>query len=385
MNFKLCFAQQIHRSPKVPDSYQSLRDIVQETFKDALPKNFVLSYLDLEGDRVQLTSEEDFKSMMEIFSQQNTKAVKIFITEEGNDEIPDHFKGTASQESNQEPVHVLLGEKSENEIHAEENLKEVPLEEKKIEEPKPENLEETKAGDVLEDDRIDLTDKKALRAFIVQTIEESLPQILSNCLKQRVVAEKKNFEQFDIVKGIKNVAGEITSRVDKFIRGEREGLNAKFSRTEKVVPEVVTTNDEQIAVTVLLKNKGTETFPPNTFLQNVGGIYGDVVQIPSLEPRKQFSATLLLKSPKTAGNYISKWRFGYIDEKDENKQFGDEYEFKVTIIEKKYSKEVHEKAGVLKELIPQCDINTFLEFISKQPKKPVELLIEEFLAAHPSI
>jgi len=366
MNFKLCFAQQINRCSKAPDSYESLRTIVKQTFKDISTKNFVLSYLDQDGDRIHLVSEEDFKLMMDYFLQSN-RAVKVFVTEEEKDEIPDQFRIAAHRDS------------------TEEKIKEISFEEKKLEEPKQDSYEQIKPENAAEHDRLDLSDKKALKAFIIQTIEESLPQILSNCLKQRVIAEKKNFEEFNIVKGLKSAAIEITSKIEKFVIGEREGLFAKISKTEKVVPEVVTTTDEQIAVSVLLKNYGTLTFPQNAFLQNVDGIYGDLVQIPSLESRKNFKTTLLLKSPKEPGNYTSKWRFGYIDENGMNVHFGDEYEFKVTIIEKKYSKEVQEKAGQLKELIPQVDINNFLEFTSKRAKHPIEALIEEYLAENPSI
>lgn len=431
MIFKLCFAQQIHRCPKAPESYEGLRAVVKQTFKEALPENFSLSYVDQDGDRVILQAEDDFSSMIESVNQQANKAVKIFITAEGQDEIPEDMMNSRiaiSKDNIEDPFQVLLNKKDGHEKPVEEKIKEVPevneaiIEEAKKEEPKPvepvievstilidkkepeaskeeapkEIEQEVKkeapkivekygeAREADDDDRIDLTDKKALRAFILQTIEEAMPQIMANYFSNKSIDEKKHKDENSVVQGIKNVASEITSKVEKIVIGEKEGLNAKISKVEKIIPEIINTTDDYIYVTVTFKNNGSVAFPQKAFLQNTGGLFGDMIQVPPLESRKEFKTTIIVKGPKKAGNYHTKWRFGYIDERNVTKHFGEELEVKFNVVEKKYSKEVHEKARTLKEVIPETDISVFLEFVSQDPKKPVELLIEEFLLNNPS-
>jgi len=468
MIFKLCFAQQIHRSPKVPDSYESLVGIVKQTFKDALPEKFNMSYVDQEGDRVILQAEDDFKSMTESISQQANKTVKIFITAEGQDEIPEDMMNSRiaiSKSDILDQFQVLLNKKDGNGERVEDKIKEVPNlledlnEEVKIEDPKPvepvievstilidkqpvevkepelvekkepelveqkeeklvveeqkpveeekpkeeekpvevlikheelvvlENRDEiqvSKAKVVEDDDRIDLTDKKALREFILLTIEEAMPQIMANYFSNKSIDEKKGKDGNAVVRGIKDVASHITSKVEKIVIGEKEGLSARITKVEKIIPEVITTSDEQVYVTVVVKNNGTEPFPVNSFLQNTGGLFGDIIRVPPLEARKEFKTTIIINGSKKPGNFGSKWRFGYIDQRNVTKYLGEEMEVRLAIIEKKYSKEVQDKARTLKELIPDPDISVFLEFVSQDAKKPIEVLIEEFLLNHSS-
>lgn len=403
--FKLCLGQKIHRCPKVPENFEALIAAIKSTFKEELPEKYSLSYVDQEGDRVLIHAEDDFKSMMEAFGPE-VRSIKIFVAPEDQDEIPEGMLGDKSTISNASSTfQVLL------------NKKEVPVQEKQVEEPekkieisepspvskkkeiaqqvdpkleiamiqskkKPEIQEEVKVEEpviVKDFDDQDLSKKSNLRAFIIQTIEEAMPQIMAQMAKKEQDEKKKKGENA-VMKGIMNIANQISDKVEKIVIGEKESLNGKIRKLEKMIPDHVTTMDEQVYAVLTIKNTGSEAFPQTTFLQNVGGVYGDIVKIPALEPGKKFKTTVVLKGPKKAGNYITKWTLAYVDQRNVTKQFGETFEIKFSIAEKKYSKEVQAKANVLKELLPDTPLTTFLELISKDPSKSIEALVEEVLS-----
>jgi len=434
--FKLCLKQQIHRCPKSPENYESLVATVKHTFREELPEKFTLSYVDQDGDRVILRAEDDFKSMLESLGKE-IKSVKVFVASEEQDDMPEKMLNNNSmisnvdssflvllnkKESQSEPAQekkidvviqeepkpdavlliqdqkVVVEEKAVDAVIEKEPQDAVAVIEEKIVEKKEEThpvdpkleiafihrlpkIEEVKVEDVVivkENDDVDLSKKSNLRAFIIQTIEESMPQIMENYMRtQNIGSEKK--DENSMMKGIMNVANQITSKVERIVIGEKEALNGKIAMVEKFIPEIVSTSDEQVYAVVILRNTGTESFPANSFLQNIGGTYGDIVRVPALEPKKEYKTTIALRGPKKAGNYISKWTMAYVDNRNVTKQFGENFELKFSVGEKKYSKEVQEKAQVLKELLPQTEISVFLELVNRDPKKSIEALIEEAL------
>ena len=241
-----------------------------------------------------------------------------------------------------------------------------------------------------DNEQIDLSNKNTLRKFIIDTIQDAMPEIMANyqlnhCgeVKPKKQLPKKDNKACSTKATIKGVVSEAAREIGRIVIGEKEGLSAKIKH-ESTKPEFPSTKDQEIYITATIKNNGTESFPESVFLQNVGGLYGEMVKIPILGPRTEAKICLTLNSSRTAGNFLSKWRLGYIDTRNMSKYFGDEVNFKVTLTQKVYSKVVQEKAQQLKELLPQTSIETFLEFVNQEPKKGIEVLVEEYLLNNPS-
>jgi len=77
--FKLCFNNEIHRISKLPTDYPALVQTVSLAFKTGLPDNWALQYEDSDGDRIMLTSDEDYKAMIECESETSSKSIKIYV------------------------------------------------------------------------------------------------------------------------------------------------------------------------------------------------------------------------------------------------------------------------------------------------------------------
>jgi len=78
-SLKLCFNNEIHRISKLPIDYKTLVETVNIAFKSNLPNRWALQYEDTDGDRIMLTSEEDYKAMLECESEISSKTIKIYL------------------------------------------------------------------------------------------------------------------------------------------------------------------------------------------------------------------------------------------------------------------------------------------------------------------
>lgn len=89
MSLKLVFNNEIHRVSKLPGSITALVQTANTLFSSTLPSQWGFQYVDSEGDKVVLKSEEDFQAMLAEVSQ-SKKSVKIYITSDGKfDQIED--------------------------------------------------------------------------------------------------------------------------------------------------------------------------------------------------------------------------------------------------------------------------------------------------------
>jgi hypothetical protein len=79
MTIKICFDSQTHRISKSPSSYAHLLQKVAEIFGNQLPQYWTLQYLDSDGDRIMLTAEEDYKTLLEEETENSSKAIRLFI------------------------------------------------------------------------------------------------------------------------------------------------------------------------------------------------------------------------------------------------------------------------------------------------------------------
>lgn len=422
MIFKVCFHNEIHRCAKVPDSFESLTAIVHQIFKDLLPEDYMLTYIDQEGDQVILNAEDDFKVMME--SCGKTQSLKVFVVSDGqtkNSEdlmssrifksnIPDEPQqmrdkkddGRHVEEKTSKGHDLGLIQRNENTkedshqkcISAEDSISTAPVVDKnndrnvKVEEDLVEDrLEERKGNDmieVVENEDLDLTDKDSLKAFILQTFEEEMSRIMSDYLLSQSVREQSKKKEKSILKGIKDVASQITTRVEKFVSGQKEGLWVKIAPSGKTLPEVITTSDDQIYVPITVKNAGTDPLPENSFLQSTSGLTGEMIGVPSLGAKETFKTTLILKAPKKSGNFVSRWRIGCLNQEGMTKYYGEELELKFVVNNRVYPEMVQKKALRMKELLPNADLGVLMDFVSQEPRKKVEILVDEYLLNYPS-
>jgi len=141
--FKLCYNNEIHRVSKLPSDFKSLEEIVSQAFKSILPTKWALQYEDTDGDRIMLTSDEDYRAMLECEAENDSKSIKIYLVSiedrGGLDSSRLHLCDISKTESiinysNQPaPVEVLIKEE-------EEKPQEPVVEQKIIEESVPEIL-----------------------------------------------------------------------------------------------------------------------------------------------------------------------------------------------------------------------------------------------------
>jgi len=146
MTVKIVFNNQTHRISKHPADYTALLQKVVEIFGNQLPQNWTLQYLDSDEDKIMLSNQEDYKTLLEEECGNSSKSVKVFVLplEENKskfDSIP--LVESLRKESTEiiEKSEEVLAEKIEaQEIKAEEiapTQEEVPaiVEEKVISEP----------------------------------------------------------------------------------------------------------------------------------------------------------------------------------------------------------------------------------------------------------
>jgi len=79
MALKICFDNQTHRIANHPVDFISLLQKIIEIFGNQLPQHWTLQYLDCDDDKVMLSSQEDYKALLEEEIGTSSKSVKIFI------------------------------------------------------------------------------------------------------------------------------------------------------------------------------------------------------------------------------------------------------------------------------------------------------------------
>lgn len=146
--FKLCYKNEIHRISKLPTDYKTLVQSVIAAFKSNLPLTWALQYEDADGDRVMLTSDEDYRAMIECEAESSSKSIKIYllpIEKQSKEYSPSELDISKvdsveySQILPQQSESVARSEAPEPEVQAEEKL---VIEEPKQVEPEQEIKEQ---------------------------------------------------------------------------------------------------------------------------------------------------------------------------------------------------------------------------------------------------
>jgi len=184
MSLKLCFNNQIHRVPKLPVNFNALLKTAQVIFKDTLPVHYTLQYEDADGDKIVLSSNEDYQAMIDTEIEPATtvspsKSVKIYIveTDEGRsvlskqkslDEVAIENEDVKKEEKDEENGYeVIQAKKDENAVPEK-------LEEKETKEEQQTPLEEENN---LERQKSKESPSEEFRDAVTQIVLENIPSI----------------------------------------------------------------------------------------------------------------------------------------------------------------------------------------------------------------
>jgi hypothetical protein len=81
MFIKIYYENQIHKISKIPEAYKAFTEKIQEIIRrEVTLPTYTIQYEDDEGDRVMLSSEEDYKTMLSTETEADHNTIKIYIT-----------------------------------------------------------------------------------------------------------------------------------------------------------------------------------------------------------------------------------------------------------------------------------------------------------------
>ena len=85
MILKLVFKKDIYRCPEQPSDFTALLSLLVKIFGHRLPKTFTLRYVDVDGDRIVLSSDDDYQAFLNIGPRNAQASVKIFVQSADSD------------------------------------------------------------------------------------------------------------------------------------------------------------------------------------------------------------------------------------------------------------------------------------------------------------
>jgi hypothetical protein len=237
MIIKFCYQNEIHRCSDPPSDFLLLKSFLAKMFQANLPRNFVLSYVNPEGETLPLNSKEDYEALQ---SKGYNKPVKVVITEV-KEEIDD----------DQISDYEMMGEKPE-EI-AEEEVPRKEVDEKEVKDLLEEITEEvTKVHVVPKVQKLEgeIPQEEQVRRIVRETLEEQMPFIMARLkenssiqesLKSDVPEQKKPsfWNQIGLYPYYQSILQSIPDEM-KVAHSEAQLQEEK----NPYIPEVVKDNDE---------------------------------------------------------------------------------------------------------------------------------------------
>jgi hypothetical protein len=79
MSLKIFFKNEIRKVSKQPTNFDSLVQVIQEVFESNMPAKFTIKYVDNEGDKIILSTEEDYKVALETGVCPENKSLKVYL------------------------------------------------------------------------------------------------------------------------------------------------------------------------------------------------------------------------------------------------------------------------------------------------------------------
>jgi len=341
MIIKFCYQNEIHRCSDPPSDFFLLKFFLTKMFQAGLPRNFVLSYVNPEGETLPLDSKEDYEALQ---SKEYNKPVKVVITEV-KEEIDD----------DQISEYEMMPEKQPEEVQAEEKevkdlMEEITEEVTKVHVvPKVQKLE----GEIPQEEQV--------RKIVRETLEEQMPFIIARLkanssiqesLRSDVSEQKKplqyNWNQIGLYPYYQSILQSIPDEM-KVAHSQAQSEAQPQEEKNPYIPEVKE-NNEPHQEEVEEKEEKKEGKPSPKIFSKV---------------KKAF-----VEFPMKAAGFVDNLT---------HKISGDPY---VECAEGKYPKSVVEKVESLQEVFEDADKKEMLNFVSKLPKEIPLFQIGDLFAIH---
>ena len=84
LSLKICFANEIHKSSKIPRNFEGLMATIRSIFRTELPEYFDLKYEDVDGDKIMLLNDDDYQSFLDT-AKRLEKLGKVYVTPQLSD------------------------------------------------------------------------------------------------------------------------------------------------------------------------------------------------------------------------------------------------------------------------------------------------------------
>jgi len=376
MSIKLCFNHEIHRVSKLPDNFKSLIETVQAIFKKNLPQQWNLQYLDCEGDKIMLDSEEDLQAMLRQLNEK-MQSIKIFIIPSG--ETANNALNLQRYDSSED----FLVIESDDVI---ENFKN-DMDASKVGENTYSNQNKAKINSI-EERKDDKPETKEASERLSEQSRENRKRAKSLIKKigkgEYSVREKEQFtKELDAIKSqfsaedIVWLEEKIAKQKKKIARREHKAKEA----SSHMISNCIKSNTNEIVTQ--LSDKFKEKVSPMTRL-----ILDFVQNYNMLDPKKRSDINTLLHGvPDQIVAELECHRQSSNPKWNRENEVLHENKKDTTGLslnpERSYSEEVRARAEIIKQIFPDSDMNALLEVIKKNVNLSMDELIESYLLANP--
>lgn len=376
MSLKIDFNGEIHKLARAPTDFNNLISTLKKIGGDYDPKSFKIQYEDSEGDKIMLTSDEDYKSMITAGGP-----FKIFVLASENKQNSSNSKLDKDIPILSES-HVFI--KKEESAPKKEDPKPQPkVSQPVLETPKP--VEETPSGekniygsnpDAYSQFRQSVLFKSYksnydydVRDTITDVVYSNIPEIamlVKDFISESVKSEAQSTKVSTVSSveksqvntsvhqsvicdgcGCNPIVGnrykcsvcpdydlcekceESTTHEHAFLKikkpvklvevpkkVELPKFNIQLIADLKTIPEKVSHSDLVVYKTIVLKNNGASEWPKNCYLRPVGEIKGINNRLTSLGAGKELTTIITINNPGKGGKVSSQWSLAYVNEKN---------------------------------------------------------------------
>jgi len=418
MILKFCYKNEIHRVSRPPSNFNAIIDAVKTYFGDILPKYWSLQYIDADGDRVMLCTEDDYAGLMQL----GERSIKIYVIDlEENGLLNSH---SSTREGFIELVGMMEAKKK---MGLKEEMKDVELKTSKddavLEAGDKDDSFTTLKNNVKEYIENNISSIAGLISQRIKTLHEKEAKLVSEMLKIfNNLDENKKKEINELFEGIPEKLLRLKKKDVKKAQSHGQmltprdipesSMDQQKEKSQQVPKKPIkyevsvvkessnciakpSVKDVVIYRTLVIKNSGDVEWPKNCFLRAINPevIMGQDITLIPLAPQKEFSVVLIFKNPGKAGKYTSCWKLFYYDQNNNLASFDEQIEIMIEILDanekepekptpvekKTYSKAVIEKAKAMKEIFPEDSLETLLNFVDQVPNLPLDVLIENYL------
>ncbi len=384
MILKFCYQNEIHRSSDAPTEFGHLRVFLKSMFREALPKNYSLSYLTNEGQSVTLKTEQDYEGLKALAA---SKAIKVVITEEEGEPIVEQVVPEQKPVQMDVSEYEVIGHPEEEPIKQEavEPIKEEAVEEEPIKEvaaPRVKPVEERK----IEFDVLSRVSEELTKAYVLPMLEtygENLPEtsLISTIFQEKLrahmpillaqvretVLKQQSSGEFEKISYPK-LDGPAAVQGEEQVIYQGQASEEKNDLVGKVLKVINDLPDAALKALNDLPDKANKAFSElpekaskafNEFPEKASKAFNEFPENASkaLNEFPEKASKALGDLPEKAANFVDNVA---------HQISGNPY---VEVLEGRYPKNVVERANQLQDFFPDSDKKELLDFVTKFPKE----------------